>query len=115
MSGAWVRRATLQAAEGAPMPTKQTSSLDRARAAAIVIISVGVKPVISKAFHAVGESGRPGVQHGFGHEGGEGVPIARYPVPGEIGGIVAGIVAMRIGGMGAAGHDGDGGDCPMRE
>src|SRR5690554_6686733 len=43
MSGACVRRATLQAAEGAPMPTKQTSSLESARAAAMVIISSGVK------------------------------------------------------------------------
>ena len=38
--------ATLQAADGAPMPTKQTSSLESARAAAIVIISVGVKSLI---------------------------------------------------------------------
>ncbi len=35
---------TLQAADGAPMPTKQTSSLLSARLAAMVIISLGVKP-----------------------------------------------------------------------
>jgi hypothetical protein len=32
----------LQAADGAPMPTKQTSSFFSARAAAMVIISVGL-------------------------------------------------------------------------
>src|SRR5688572_19904387 len=42
MSGACVSRATLHAADGAPIPTKQTSSLVRARAAAMVIISSGV-------------------------------------------------------------------------
>src|ERR687892_178206 len=40
MSGACVSLARLHAAEGAPMPTKQTSSFFKARAAAIVIISV---------------------------------------------------------------------------
>jgi hypothetical protein len=49
MSGAWVSRATLHAADGAPMPTKQTSFDDSAREAAIVIISVGVKSLIVKA------------------------------------------------------------------
>jgi hypothetical protein len=39
MSGAWVSRATLHAAEGAPIPTKQTSELDRALAAVMVMIS----------------------------------------------------------------------------
>ena len=42
MPGACVRRARLQAAEGAPMPTKHTSLLFKAREATIVIISVGV-------------------------------------------------------------------------
>src|SRR6185295_18588711 len=42
MSGAWVRRARLHAADGAPMPTKQTSLLLSARDATMVIISVGV-------------------------------------------------------------------------
>jgi len=37
-----VSRATLQAAEGAPIPTKQTSSLDSARAATTVMISLPV-------------------------------------------------------------------------
>ena len=46
MSGAWVSRATLQAADGAPMPTKQTSALVSAREAAMVIISVGVKSAL---------------------------------------------------------------------
>lgn len=39
MSGAWVSRATLHAAEGAPIQTKQTSELDRALAAVMVMIS----------------------------------------------------------------------------
>src|SRR5262249_46743856 len=42
MAGAWVSRARLQAADGMPMPTKQTSVGLSARDAAIVIISVGV-------------------------------------------------------------------------
>jgi hypothetical protein len=42
MSGACVSRARLAAADGMPMPTKQTSSLRSARAAATVIISFGV-------------------------------------------------------------------------
>jgi hypothetical protein len=41
-SGAWVNRARLHAADGAPIPTKHTSSLLNARAAVIVIISAGV-------------------------------------------------------------------------
>jgi hypothetical protein len=42
MRGACVSRARLQAADGMPMPTKQMSELRNARAAAIVIISVGL-------------------------------------------------------------------------
>jgi hypothetical protein len=42
MSGACVSRARLQAADGMPMPTKHTSVLRSARAAAIVIISLGL-------------------------------------------------------------------------
>src|SRR6185436_19137821 len=41
MLGACVRRARLQAADGAPMPTKHTSELLSARAATMVIISLG--------------------------------------------------------------------------
>ena len=41
ISGACVMRARLQAADGAPIPTKQMSSFLSARAAAIVIISDG--------------------------------------------------------------------------
>src|SRR6188474_2442373 len=46
MCGACVRRAKFAAADGMPMPTKQTSSLLSARAAATVIISFGVYWVI---------------------------------------------------------------------
>jgi hypothetical protein len=45
-----VSLATLQAAEGAPIPTKQTSLLESARAAAIVIVSV---LVAGPAVHAL--------------------------------------------------------------
>src|SRR4051812_45939428 len=44
--GACVSRARLQAADGAPIPTKQMSSFLSARAAAIVIISVGDQPAL---------------------------------------------------------------------
>jgi len=40
--GAWVGRARLQAADGMPMPTKQMSESRSVRAAATVIISVGL-------------------------------------------------------------------------
>ena len=49
MSGAWVSRARLQAAEGAPMPTKQTSEEVSARAAVTL-----VKQLQGGAWTAVG-------------------------------------------------------------
>src|ERR671916_3390673 len=106
MSGAWVRRATLQAADGAPMPTKHTSSLDRARAAAIVIISLGVKSgiVVSQSLHAGSEGLGPYGQHVVVHPSREQVAIGGDPVPLEIGGIVAVVIAVGVGGMGPARH-----------
>ena len=49
MSGHRVSRARLHAADGAPIPTKHTSSLDSARDAAMVIISVGVHALMPAA------------------------------------------------------------------
>src|SRR3981081_94982 len=109
MSGACVRRARLQAADGMPMPTKQTSLLLRARAAAIVIISVGVWVSGMMLSLNRGEPpalGREGVralvEHVCLHPGEEAVAVARDRVPLLVIGIVALVVALRIGGIRAA-------------
>src|SRR5271166_2565371 len=99
MSGAWVRRATLQAADGAPMPTKQTSSFDKAREAAIVIISTGVKSAISvssQARNAFRKSLWADPEYVFLHPSGEEITVGGNLVPFEIGGVVAPIVAVRV-------------------
>src|SRR6185312_16077309 len=108
MSGAWVNRATLQAAEGAPMPTKHTSSFDSARAAAIVIISSGVKSGMPQLLHPLGEHLGADVEHVGAHPGIEGAPVGGDLVPVEIAPVVAGVIAMSVGGVGAAGHYRDG-------
>src|SRR3981081_3561338 len=102
MSGAWVSRARLQAADGMPMPTKQMSLLLSARAAAIVIISLAVCAIRSsfrRAFLSRGMHGdRIGaaVEHVGLHPGEKAVAIAGDRVPRNIIGIVARVVAMRI-------------------
>src|SRR6185295_4879589 len=55
MPGACVRRARLQAADGAPMPTKHTSELLSARAATMVIISFGVQVEAATIWADMGE------------------------------------------------------------
>src|SRR5947209_2878600 len=132
MSGACVRRARLQAAEGMPMPTKQMSLLRSARAAAIVIISVALK-AISSSFGRVfarrlrrlagifarrlrrlacgalpsrmhRESLRPLLEYVRLHPRQEAVAVAGNGVPRLVIGVVALVVAVRIGGMCAAGN-----------
>src|SRR6185295_16601118 len=117
MSGACVRRARLQAADGMPMPTKQMSLLRSAREAAITIISLAVwvmslfrRNAQARGMH--GERLRPFVQHVGLHPGQEAVAVAGDLVPGEIEGIVARVVAVRVGRMRAARHTGDGADRP---
>src|SRR6266852_963044 len=101
MPGAWVRRARLHAADGWPMPTKQTSVDLRAREAATVIISAGVKlSVISgtcggeaEPAALFGERLRPLVEHVGLHPGQEAVAVARNDVPFLVIGVVALVVA----------------------
>src|SRR6185436_2345798 len=109
MSGAWVSRARLQAADGMPMPTKQMSLLRSARDAAITIISLAVWVMSLLRRHAQargmhGECLRPLVQHVGLHPGEEAVAVACDLVPGKIEGVVARVIAVRVGRMRAAGH-----------
>ena len=98
ISGAWVRRATLQAADGAPMPTKQTSSLVSARAAAMVIISVGVKSFILASscnlLRMLGEVFGACLHDVLVDPFQEGVAIAGDLVPSDVEGIGARIVCL---------------------
>src|SRR5579884_704743 len=89
MSGAWVRRARLQATEGAPMPTKQTSSFFSTRAAATAIIS----PVV---YSIAASSSVTGRKHVLFYPLKERFALARNAIPGRIKGVVAPVVAMRI-------------------
>src|SRR5262245_20419642 len=121
MSGAWVRRARLQAADGMPMPTKQMSLLRSARAAAIVITSLALEVMgISLRRHAQaravdGESLRSLLEHVRLRPRQKAVAVAGDRVPRLIIGIVALVVAVRIGGMRAARHARDGADAPTRQ
>src|SRR4030081_1797432 len=131
MSGAWVSRARLQAADGMPMPTKQMSALRSARAAAIVIISVALW-AIRTSFRRVdfvrrlrrlacdvrsvhGESFRSLLQHVRFHPGEKTVAVAGDRVPGLIVSIVARIIAVRVGGMRTTRHAGNRPDRPARQ
>src|SRR5579884_833978 len=100
MPGAWVSRARLHAADGAPIPTKQTSSLFRSRAAWIVIISLALYS---------------GIEHVLLHPCLKPVAVARDRVPGRVEGVVALVVAMRVRGARAARRLDDAAHGPMRE
>src|SRR5690606_20663323 len=115
MSGAWVSRATLQAADGAPMPTKQTSSLPSARAAAMVIISSGVKSAMTQPLHAAGEDFGAHV-HDIGlHPGLKTLAIRGDLVPLEIAPVVALVVAVCVARMRSSGHHRDRRYRPVRQ
>src|SRR4051812_30930064 len=104
MSGACVRRARLQACDGAPMPTKQTSSFLSARAAATAIISA-----------VEYSNGCSSFENMLLHPGQEGSPIARDRIPGSVEGVVAPVVAVGIRRTSATRRDGDGADRPVRQ
>src|SRR5580704_2086952 len=122
MSGAWVRRARLQAADGAPMPTKHTSVFLSAREAAIVIISVDVWLCVMVALSMPreplalgGKDLGPLFEHVGLHPGQESVAVARDRVPFLVIGVVALVVALRIGGVRAARYADDRVDGPRRQ
>src|SRR5690606_10783618 len=102
MSGAWVSRATLQAADGAPMPTRQTSEEVSAREAAMVIISSGVKSGIAQLLDPVGEHIGTDLHDVGLHPGAEAVAVGGNLVPLEIALVVAVVVAVGIAWMCAA-------------
>src|SRR5579883_969358 len=124
MSGAWVRRARLQAADGAPMPTKHTSVFRSAREAAMVIISaevwvwvwvIVVASMPREPRTLLGEGFRPLLEHIGFHPGQEAVAVARDRVPFLVIGVIALVVTLGIGRMGAARHADDGVDGPGRQ
>ena len=111
MSGACVRRARFAAADGRPMPTKQTQPSHSSRAAATVIISSRVQR------HRAAHRARLRRQASAGTPRGRGCrargarsrrvkrrAVARDLVPGEVEGVVARVVALRVGRLGAARH-----------
>src|ERR1700716_3717016 len=142
MSGAWVSRARLQAADGMPMPTKQMSLLRNARAAAMVIISLALWAIASSLRRvgsarglrrlrglacvgtrrlACGTRGMHGerlrslLEHVRLHPGEKAVAVAGDRVPGLVKRVVALVVAVRIGWMRPARHAGNGADGPARQ
>src|SRR3982074_1504469 len=142
MSGAWVSRARLQAADGMPMPTKQMSLLRNARAAAMVIISLALWAIASSLRRvgsarglrrlrglavvgtrrlACGTRGMHGerlrslLEHVRLHPGEKAVAVAGDRVPGLVKRVVALVVAVRIGWMRPARHPGNGADGPARQ
>src|SRR5690348_11240726 len=105
MSGACVSRARLQAADGAPIPTKHTSSFSNARAATTVIISFGVNTEGLRAF----------VDDVFGHPTSESLPVARDFVPRLVERVGAAVVPLRVRRIGAAGYHGNRRHRPRRK
>src|SRR5579872_1123982 len=101
MSGAWVNRARLAAALGNPIPTKQAAPLRSILAAATVIISSGVYPFSRMARHSLDASPEafevrcpqqvtldPNLKS---------LALARDLVPMLIEGVIARVIALRIG------------------
>src|SRR5579862_1061111 len=89
MSGACVRRARLHAADGAPIPTKQTSLLLSDRAATIVIISLAVNvplmPSSARSAPPIGEESlRTLAQDVLAYPFLESCAVARDIVPGNV-------------------------------
>src|SRR5579883_210467 len=117
MSGAWVSRARLQAADGAPMPTKQISSFFSARAAAMVIISVGVASamVLSLGAGIDPKVLGPLFEHIGLDPGQETLPVAGDGIPGLIESIVPLVIAMGVRRIGAARHQRYSRDGPCRQ
>src|SRR5215469_18439160 len=111
MSGAWMKRARFAAAEGRPIPTKQTSSLRSARAAAIVIISLDCQFSVINLFlcglpvrraDALCKHFRPLFQDVRPHPGKKRLALTRNGIPGDVEGVVALVIALRIGRIGSA-------------
>src|SRR5713226_8796750 len=118
MSGACVSRARLQATDGAPMPTKHTSSFFSARAAAMAIISA-VEYSMAPLRLLVWRTGTPvtyiGGKNTLPHPAEKRLALPRDPVPGGVEGVVAPVIAVGIGWVRAARRLDDSIDRPMRQ
>src|SRR5688500_5952626 len=124
-SGAWVRRARLAAADGMPIPTKQTVPFFSRRAASIVMISVGVYAIASGMgrlqlgdadFRGHEESGMVLRSEDMpAHPREKRIPVARNGIPLLAERVIAAVVAVRIARMRARGHTAHRGKHPMRK
>src|SRR3954463_4649446 len=115
-SGACVRRARFAAADGMPIPTKQTVPFLRRRDASMVMISVAVYSVvlvsgICNSLARRGHAGRfqelrviLGTHHMLLHPRAERITIARHRIPRLAESVVAAVVAVGIRRMRAIGH-----------
>src|SRR4051794_36437324 len=101
VSGACVSRARLAAVLGRPMPTKQTVRSVSSRAAATVITSSALNSVTT--------------HHLLLHPVPEAVAVTADLVPALVEAVVAVIVVVRVGGVGAARRLGHGSDRPRRQ
>src|SRR6516165_5899133 len=107
-SGAWVRRARLQAALGSPMPTKHTAPLRSCRAAVTVIISsLLYSGALMRGSRGDAERAQERrmigqAEHVAVHPRAEGGAVARDLIPCEVEGVVARIVTVCVGRIGAA-------------
>src|SRR5947209_3633586 len=118
VSGAWVSRARLQATDGAPIPTKHTSSFFSVRAAATAIISaveycIGL--LYSLLWLLVRLACRLAGKDMFLHPGEKCLAVSCNCVPGSIEGVVAAVIAMGIGWVCTSRCLDDSTDGPIRE
>src|SRR5262249_20978904 len=97
MSGAWVSRARLHATEGAPMPTKHTSSFFSTRAAAMAIIAaVEYSMVLFQVLLLASLATRLGVKDLLLHPVKKCLAVPSNPIPGNIKCAVARVIAMSV-------------------
>src|SRR6266568_7704118 len=115
MPGACVSRARLQATDGAPMPTKHTSSFFSARAAATAIISAVEYSMDHPLFTWRTAAQRMVGEHMFAHPAEKRLAVPRDGVPGGVKGVVAPVIAVGIGWVRAARYFGDSAHRPMRQ
>src|SRR5438552_913914 len=118
ISGACVSRARLQATDGAPIPTKHTSSFFSVRAAATAIISaveycIGLLHFL--LWLLIGLVSCLTGKDMFLHPGEKCLPVSCNRVPGGIEGVVASVIAIGIGWVCAARCLDDSTDRPIRE
>src|SRR6478736_7883035 len=115
MPGACGRRARLHAADGSPMPTKQTSLLLTQRAAATVISSSGEYLTSGHPYGAPRECLGIRAHHVLIDPGSKTVAFAGDGVPRQVERVISLVVAVGVRGKRASRHDRDRTDGPVRE